>query len=149
MIPSSPLGPTWTRWPRRGTWTWTRSCPRTNGGSAGWPARADAITAHHERRLAELLAAVRRHPGATPWELAGQLTWSRPWAEYGGQMRIFAVTETAAHVDLLDRRGLVTASETRPPGYAATVASMTGPSEVGGMQTASCSPPRTGSASSR
>ena len=68
--------------------------------------RVDAITAHHERRLAELLAAARRHPGSTPWELAGQLTWSRPWAEYGGQMRIFAVTETAAHLDLLAHRGL-------------------------------------------
>jgi glyoxylase-like metal-dependent hydrolase (beta-lactamase superfamily II) len=83
----------------------------------GLAARADAITAHHERRLAELLAAVRRHPGAMPWELAGQLTWSRPWAEYGGQMRIFAVTETAAHLDLLEHRGLVTATGTRPPGY--------------------------------
>jgi glyoxylase-like metal-dependent hydrolase (beta-lactamase superfamily II) len=86
----------------------------------GLPGRVDAITAHHERRLAELLAAAHRHPGSTPWELAGQLTWSRPWAEYGGQMRIFAVTETAAHLDLLEHRGLVTASGTRPPGYRAT-----------------------------
>jgi glyoxylase-like metal-dependent hydrolase (beta-lactamase superfamily II) len=86
----------------------------------GLAGRVDAITAHHGRRLAELLAAVRRHPGAAPWELAGQLTWSRPWAEYGGQMRIFAVTETAAHLDLLEHRGLVTASGTRPPGYTAT-----------------------------
>ena len=86
----------------------------------GLAARVDAIIGHHERRLAELLAAVRRHPGAAPWQLAGQLTWSRPWAEYGGQMRIFAVTETAAHLHLLERRGLVTASGTRPPGYTAT-----------------------------
>jgi glyoxylase-like metal-dependent hydrolase (beta-lactamase superfamily II) len=85
----------------------------------GLAARVDAITAHHERRLAELLAAVRRHPGATPWELAGQLTWSRPWAQYGGQMRIFAVTETAAHVHQLERRGLVTASSTHPVVYTA------------------------------
>jgi len=85
----------------------------------GLAARVDAITAHHERRLAELLAAVRRHPGSTPWQLAGQLTWSRPWEQYGGQMRVFAVTETAAHLDLLEHRGLVTASETSPPGYTA------------------------------
>jgi glyoxylase-like metal-dependent hydrolase (beta-lactamase superfamily II) len=87
----------------------------------GLVGRVDAITAHHERRLAELLAAARRHPGSTPWELAGQLTWSRPWAEYGGQMRIFAVTETAAHLDLLEHRGLVTASSsTHPVVYTAT-----------------------------
>jgi glyoxylase-like metal-dependent hydrolase (beta-lactamase superfamily II) len=82
--------------------------------------RVDTIIAHHERRLAELLAAVRHHPGSTPWQLAGELTWSRPWAEYGGQMRIFAVTETAAHLDLLEHRGLVTSSGTRPSEYTAT-----------------------------
>jgi hypothetical protein len=87
----------------------------------GLAGRVDAITAHHERRLAELLAAARRHPGSTPWELAGQLTWSRPWAEYGGQMRIFAVTETAAHLDLLEHRGLVTSTGTLPSGYTATI----------------------------
>ena len=82
--------------------------------------RVDAITAHHERRLAELLDAIRRRPGSTPWQLAGELTWSRPWDQYSGQMRIFAVTETAAHAHLLERRGLVTASRTRPPAYTAS-----------------------------
>ena len=74
---------------------------------------------HHERRLTELLTAIRHRPGSTPWQLAGDLTWSRPWDQYGGQMRIFAVTETAAHAHLLERRGLVTASRTRPPAYTA------------------------------
>src|SRR5690349_19924536 len=83
----------------------------------GLPGRVDAITAHHERRLAELLAAIRRRPGSTPWQLAGDLTWSRPWDQYSGQMRIFAVTETAAHAHLLERRGAVTASPGRPPAY--------------------------------
>jgi len=83
----------------------------------GLTERIDAIAAHHERRLAELLAAVRRRPGSTPWQLAGQLTWSRPWDQYSGQMRIFAVTETAAHVHQLERRGLVTATQTRPTTY--------------------------------
>jgi hypothetical protein len=32
-------------------------------------------------------------------------------------MRIFAVTETAAHAHLLERRDLVSASRTRPPAY--------------------------------
>jgi len=86
----------------------------------GLPGRVDAIAAHHERRLAELLAAIRHRPGSTPWQLAGHLTWSRPWDQYSGQMRIFAVTETAAHVHLLERRGLVTASRISPLAYTAT-----------------------------
>ena len=86
----------------------------------GLPGRVDAIVAHHERRLAELLAAIRHRPGSTPWQLAGHLTWSRPWDQYSGQMRIFAVTETAAHVHLLERRGLVTASRIGPLAYTAT-----------------------------
>jgi glyoxylase-like metal-dependent hydrolase (beta-lactamase superfamily II) len=85
----------------------------------GLSERIDAIAAHHERRLAELLAAIRGRPGSTPWELAGHLTWSRPWDQYSGQMRIFAVTETAAHAHLLERRGAVTASRALPPAYTA------------------------------
>jgi glyoxylase-like metal-dependent hydrolase (beta-lactamase superfamily II) len=76
----------------------------------GLSQRTDAIAAHHEHRLAELLAAVRRYPRSTPWELAARLTWSRPWDQYHGRMRIFAVTETAAHLQLLVRRGLAVPS---------------------------------------
>jgi len=72
--------------------------------------RTDQLTAHHEHRLAELLDAVRNHPGSTPWQLAAHLTWSRPWDQYERRMRIFAVTETDAHVRLLAARGLVTSS---------------------------------------
>ncbi|TYP84647.1 MBL fold metallo-hydrolase [Blastococcus xanthinilyticus] len=72
--------------------------------------RVDALTAHHEARLAELLAAIGAHPGSTPWDLAAHLTWSRPWEQYERRMRIFAVTETDAHVRLLAGRGLVTSS---------------------------------------
>ncbi|MGY2085930.1 MBL fold metallo-hydrolase [Blastococcus sp. SYSU DS0539] len=72
--------------------------------------RVDALTAHHEARLAELLAAIAAHPGATPWDLAAHLTWSRPWEQYERRMRIFAVTETDAHLRLLASRGLVTGS---------------------------------------
>ncbi len=83
----------------------------------GLAERADGIAAHHERRLAELLAVIAAHPGETPWFLAGQLTWSRTWDQYSGRMRISAVTETAAHVLELVRRGLVTAGRGNVPGY--------------------------------
>jgi glyoxylase-like metal-dependent hydrolase (beta-lactamase superfamily II) len=70
--------------------------------------RVDLLTAHHEARLDELLGAVRSHPRSTPWDLAAHLTWSRPWEQYERRMRIFAVTETDAHLRLLASRGLVT-----------------------------------------
>ncbi|MCW2634465.1 MAG: Beta-lactamase-like Metallo-hydrolase [Blastococcus sp.] len=70
--------------------------------------RTAAIAAHHEHRLTELLDAIGTHPRSTPWQLAGRLTWSRPWEQYERRMRIFAVTETDAHLRLLASRGLVT-----------------------------------------
>ena len=73
----------------------------------GLAERADQLVAHHEKRLAELLGALRAHPESTPWELAAHLTWSRPWDQYERRMRIFAVTETDAHLRLLASRGLV------------------------------------------
>jgi glyoxylase-like metal-dependent hydrolase (beta-lactamase superfamily II) len=71
----------------------------------GLAARAAEIAAHHDRRLAEVVAAVRAHPDTTPWEIAGELTWSRSWDQYDGRMRVFAVTETMAHVARLAATG--------------------------------------------
>ena len=83
----------------------------------GLAERVDGIAAHHERRLAELLAAVAAYPDTTPWFLAGQLTWSRSWDQYSGRMRITAVSETASHVvELLDR-GLIVSSGGDVPRY--------------------------------
>ena len=45
----------------------------------GLAARAEQIGEHHDRRLAEVVAAVRAQPDLTPWEIAGHLTWSRSW----------------------------------------------------------------------
>jgi glyoxylase-like metal-dependent hydrolase (beta-lactamase superfamily II) len=73
----------------------------------GLAARCEALLAHHEQRLTELLDAVRSEPSGTPWSLAAHLTWSRPWEQYGGRLRVFAVTETAAHLQHLVTRGVV------------------------------------------
>jgi glyoxylase-like metal-dependent hydrolase (beta-lactamase superfamily II) len=69
--------------------------------------RTAQLREHHEHRLSELLDAIRAHPHSTPWQLAAHLTWSRPWGQYERRMRIFAVTETDAHLRLLAGRGLV------------------------------------------
>jgi glyoxylase-like metal-dependent hydrolase (beta-lactamase superfamily II) len=87
----------------------------------GLAERADAIAAHHEHRLAELLAAIAGQPDSAAWDLASQLTWSRPWDQYSGRMRISAVTETAAHAHELVRRGLATASDGGVRTYRAVV----------------------------
>ena len=73
----------------------------------GLASRIAELTDHHEHRLTELLEAIARFPGSTPWQLAAHLTWSRPWDQYERRMRIFAVTETDAHLRLLASRGLV------------------------------------------
>jgi glyoxylase-like metal-dependent hydrolase (beta-lactamase superfamily II) len=83
--------------------------------------RVDELTAHHEQRLTELLAAIRHHPHSTPWQLAAHLTWSRPWDQYERGMRIFAVTETDAHLRTLAGRGLVTGSGGPVPTWTLTV----------------------------
>jgi glyoxylase-like metal-dependent hydrolase (beta-lactamase superfamily II) len=87
----------------------------------GLAARTGELRVHHEHRLAELLAAVQEHPGGTPWELAAHLTWSRPWSQYERRMRIFAVTETDAHLRLLVSRGLVAGDGAVVPRYTAAM----------------------------
>ena len=87
----------------------------------GLAERTAAIARHHEQRLTELLDAIRTHPHATPWQLAGHLTWSRPWEQYERRMRIFAVTETDAHLRLLASRGLVVRSDGAVPTWTLAV----------------------------
>lgn len=81
--------------------------------------RTDQLLDHHEQRLAELLEVVRRMPGAVPWILAGELTWSRSWDQYDGRMRITAVSETVAHLVHLVSRGLITTTADSVPTYTA------------------------------
>jgi len=85
----------------------------------GLASRVDELKAHHEHRLDELLQALRTHPNSTPWQLAAYLTWSRPWSAYQRRMRIFAVTETDAHLRLLGSRGLAAASDGPVPTWTA------------------------------
>jgi glyoxylase-like metal-dependent hydrolase (beta-lactamase superfamily II) len=72
--------------------------------------RTQELREHHDKRLLELLAVVLRHPDSVPWDLAGKMTWSRPWDQYDSYIRVLAVNETVAHLDHLVRRGLVEAS---------------------------------------
>ncbi|MEV6302386.1 MBL fold metallo-hydrolase [Actinoplanes sp. NPDC051861] len=66
--------------------------------------RAAELTGHHRQRCAEIVSAVERLGSLSVWELAANLSWSRPWEQIG-PMRVGAVAETAAHVELLVATG--------------------------------------------
>jgi len=65
--------------------------------------RVAALAAHHTARLDEiaLLVISFGEGGATAWELARRLTWSRPWEEIRPFMRRTALLETLAHLVML------------------------------------------------
>ncbi|CAL9408688.1 Hydroxyacylglutathione hydrolase [Actinosynnema sp. ALI-1.44] len=72
-------------------------------------ARVDELLAHHEQRLDATLAAVRSGTG-TAFETARKLGWTRRdrrFDELDLFNRVLATGETAAHLDVLVRRGLV------------------------------------------
>ncbi|WP_309112282.1 MBL fold metallo-hydrolase [Saccharothrix sp.] len=72
-------------------------------------ARVDELLAHHEQRLDATLAAVRSGTG-TALETARKLGWTRRdrrFDELDLFNRVLATGETAAHLDVLARRGLV------------------------------------------
>jgi glyoxylase-like metal-dependent hydrolase (beta-lactamase superfamily II) len=71
---------------------------------SGIAARAAELDGHHRERCREVLATVDRLGAPTIWQVASELTWSRPWDQIG-PMLVGAVAETAAHVELLVRSG--------------------------------------------
>jgi glyoxylase-like metal-dependent hydrolase (beta-lactamase superfamily II) len=88
----------------------------------GLAARVDELLAHHEHRLAELSAAVAGRGRASAAELAFDLEWSRPFAEFDGHLRIAAVGETLAHLlQLRTRRRVVGVSGAHAADRAAAI----------------------------
>jgi glyoxylase-like metal-dependent hydrolase (beta-lactamase superfamily II) len=77
----------------------------------GLPERTDALLAHHQRRLDEVVDLLAKRPGVqqTGFELASQMQWSRrrTWDDLTGFERRMAVTEALAHIELLHARGQV------------------------------------------
>ncbi|GII87447.1 MBL fold metallo-hydrolase [Sphaerisporangium siamense] len=67
--------------------------------------RVDDVMAHHERRLAEIEAAVAAADGIACWDVTTRLTWSRPWETIPPFMRRAATNETLAHLVYLEARG--------------------------------------------
>ena len=70
------------------------------------PGRVAELKAHHHARFDEAVAAIRAG-NTTVWEIAGQMTWSRPWEDIQGWMRRAAAGETLAHLQYLQKQGVV------------------------------------------
>lgn len=69
--------------------------------------RIDQLIEHHGQRLDEIYQAVKAHPGATTYEIAGHITWSARglgWEQFPPHQKWFAMGETAAHLDYLADR---------------------------------------------
>ncbi len=70
--------------------------------------RCLANAAHHERRSARALAAIRETPGQTGFELVPAMGWRAPferWGETPALTRWFLVSESIAHLDHLVATG--------------------------------------------
>ena len=76
--------------------------------------RVDDIITHHADRLADIERLLRERPGLTAWEMAVNLTWSRPWNEIPEFMQRAAVSETLAHIVLLEIHERVRKEGDRP-----------------------------------
>lgn len=62
------------------------------------------IKAHHQNRLFEILAAAKKAPGSTAYDIAGMISWSvhgLSWENLPSHQKWFAMAETLAHIDHL------------------------------------------------
>ncbi|MEA4815020.1 MAG: MBL fold metallo-hydrolase [Oscillospiraceae bacterium] len=71
--------------------------------------RVEQLKAHHEKRIAEALAAVRENPGITAYDVAGKMNWDircRSWEDFPLTQKWFAVGEAMSHLDWLVAHGM-------------------------------------------
>ncbi|MFD0682949.1 MBL fold metallo-hydrolase [Actinomadura fibrosa] len=80
----------------------------------GLTGRVREIIDHHEERLAEMTALLSSRP-VTLWELTAGLTWRHPWEEMPLQARRMAAGEAAAHLRVLENRGVARRAGTADP----------------------------------
>jgi glyoxylase-like metal-dependent hydrolase (beta-lactamase superfamily II) len=88
-----------------------------HGGSVH--ARVRDLLAHHERRFAEVLAAVEAVDGPVHgYDVAARLLWTRrgrPFVGLDDFNKMIAVCETLAHLDVLVERGVLAVDGDRAP----------------------------------
>lgn len=77
-------------------------------------ARVDALIAHHDARLEEVVSIVAAKAGQTAYEIAAQMTWrirAKNWEEFPEGQKFFAIGECLAHLDHLCGQGRIRARE--------------------------------------
>ena len=81
-------------------------------GSKTLSARIDELTAHHEARMEEIEAILRREPGLTAYQIAERMKWSihaPNWDAFPPSQKYFAVCECMAHLQHMRVLGRLTA----------------------------------------
>ena len=73
--------------------------------------RLTGLTEHHAERLAEIAAVLKPDEGQSAWEIASQVTWSRPWSQISGFPRQAALGEVVAHLQHLMADGHATLAD--------------------------------------
>ncbi|MFF7242702.1 MBL fold metallo-hydrolase [Embleya sp. NPDC008237] len=76
--------------------------------------RAAEVAGLHEVRLAALHTRLRA-ASLTLWQIAEGMDWNRPWAQLGAQNRQLALSEAAAHLRHLVKRGRAAAESGGDP----------------------------------
>lgn len=82
--------------------------------SGNYRERIDTLISHHEKRLQEVLTALKKQPGMTAYEAAGHMTWrirANSWDEFPPIQQWYAVGECMAHLDYLVKRSLICREE--------------------------------------
>ena len=75
--------------------------------------RIAELKEHHRRRLAEVMA-ILADRSATAYEVASKMTWdivAKSWEDFPVVQKWFAVSEAAAHLYYLERRGKIVVAE--------------------------------------
>jgi len=75
--------------------------------------RLDDLAGHHAERLTEAKGILARAGagGLTAWQIATEVTWSRPWSELASFQRQAAVGEVLSHLRYLQSEGLAAESD--------------------------------------
>jgi glyoxylase-like metal-dependent hydrolase (beta-lactamase superfamily II) len=68
--------------------------------------RLASLAAHHEERLAAIVASLAEGP-LTTWDITAAMPWNRRWEDIVPFMKRAALGEAVAHLRHLERRGLV------------------------------------------
>lgn len=79
-------------------WDQMEICPAHEYRFRGLAKRCADLLDHQAERTAEVTTVMNANPGASTWDVARDLTWSRGWDELNGQSLRAALAETAAHM---------------------------------------------------